>query len=410
MLKKLTAVHFIEKKDEDKKLKEINAKSNLWESGDWSVSEARAQELVGGKIYIHKAQRLPSHKGGTVQSYEKVSDTRFKFVFVAEEGCENVTEVNWPAGEKKFIWSEVPNYYVIGSKYGGNSNSFKDVLPLMIKSNVIAVGFNFSEDMSEFLGKSQNEIVEYLKNKNEPKESYSTLKHFLSLKPGDLIAVKLHSAPQGNRPRLVIGAYAVVKGIEKPLYRHSAELGHTIEVDFIDTEINYEVPFGYGGTIHKIESVDRINAIFSHYSAEAATSEEVEVSDVTDIDDVLISRSARYISRRVHNRIQKKLLHELRNKYGISAVKPEVNYIDILVELEDKYIIFEVKSSLSAERCIREALGQILQYGSELSKTTNKTIEYVVVGPNTIDDSAESYYKFVVENISIPLSYTSFSA
>lgn len=50
MLKKLTAVHFLEKKDEDKKLKEINAKSNLWESGNWSVSEARAQELVGGKI------------------------------------------------------------------------------------------------------------------------------------------------------------------------------------------------------------------------------------------------------------------------------------------------------------------------------------------------------------------------
>ena len=410
MLKKLTAVHFIEKKDEDKKLKKINAKSNLWESGNWSVSEARAQELVGGKIYIHKAQRLPSHKGGTVQSYEKVSDTRFKFVFVAEEDCENVTEVNWPTGEKKFIWSEEPNYYVIGSKYGGNSNSFKDILPSMIKNNVIAVGFNFSEDMREFLGKPQNDIVKYLKAKNEPKESYSTLKHFLSLKPGDLIAVKLHSAPQGKRARLVIGAYAVVKGIEQPLYRHSAELGHTIEVDFIDTEINYEVPFGYGGTIHKIESVDRINAIFSHYADAASAVVETNIPDVTDVDDVLVSSSASYISRRVHNRIQKKLLNDLRNKYGVSAVKPEINYIDILVELEDKFIIFEVKSSLSAERCIREALGQILQYGSELSKTTNKTIEYVVVGPNTIDDSAESYYKFVLENISIPLSYTSFSA
>ncbi|WKE66984.1 hypothetical protein PVT67_07035 [Gallaecimonas kandeliae] len=298
------------------------------------------------------------------------------------------------------------NYYIIGSKYGNQNDGFDDVFPLMLEKGVISTGFNWGEDMCDFVGKKHEVIISHLKTKSESKESYSTLKYFLNLMPGDLIAVKIHSAPSGKQARLVIGAYAIVKGIDAPVYKRCDELGHTIEVDFIEAGLEYELPFGYGQTIHKVDDLNRIKPIFGYYSNEATRQDHEDSSfSLKTTEDVVVEATAGYISSRAHNKIQNLLTIELAEKYGPEFVKIESNFIDVLVELEDRFILFEVKSSFSAERCIREALGQIMQYGHNLKKKSGKIIEYVVVGPVSVDDSEDSFYTYVANAISEPFAY-----
>ena len=298
------------------------------------------------------------------------------------------------------------DYYIIGSKYGNQAKGFDDILPPMLEKGVIATGFNWNEDMEAFVGESQATIINHLKNKSETKESYSTLKHFLNIKPGDLVAVKIHSAPSGKQARLVIGAYAIVKGIDSPIYKYCDELGHTIEVDFIESGLEYELPFGYGQTIHKVESLERIKPIFSCYSNQTVETPEVNKElSLKNISDVIVKSTAGYISSRAHNIIQNKLIIELSEKYGAECITKEKDYIDVLVELNDKFILYEVKSSVSADNCIREALGQIMQYGHSLQRKTNKSIEYVIVGPSHLNDSNNSFYSYIVNTINVPITY-----
>lgn len=299
------------------------------------------------------------------------------------------------------------NYYIIGSKYGKQSEGFRDIFPSMLEKGVVATGFNWDEDLTHLIGKSHGYIINALKSKSESQKSYSTLKHFLNLKPGDLIAIKIHSAPSGKQARLVIGAYAVVKGLGNPIYKHCKELGHTIEVDFIETDLAYELPFGYGRTIHKIEDSKRIKPIFGYYSdCQIDLNNQYVELILKKTTDVSVKSSSGYILSRAHDKIQNSLAISLKNKYGDNAkIKMESSYIDVLVELEDKFILYEVKSSLCPQRCIREALGQIIQYGHSLKQKSNKSIEYVIVGPTKVDDSACSYYRYIKNIITEPLSY-----
>lgn len=45
---------------------------DVWESGDWNVSEADAETLIGGMIYLHERKRTRSYFGGEILSYRIV--------------------------------------------------------------------------------------------------------------------------------------------------------------------------------------------------------------------------------------------------------------------------------------------------------------------------------------------------
>jgi hypothetical protein len=300
------------------------------------------------------------------------------------------------------------NHYIIGSKYGNKDGTYDDKLPEMIEQQVVATGFNWGDDMCHLVGTGHPSVVKYLKNKSEPKESYTALKHFLNLKPGDLIAVKIHSSPSGKKARLLIGAYAVVKGSNSPSYKYSDKLGHTIAVDYIETDLKYELPLGYGLTVHKILDIDRVRTIFGFYSdllpniESLSYKNELQLRKTTNIE---VSGSSGYIVSRAHNKIQNALIKKLESIYGIYCIKPEKEFADVRVELKDKIIIFEVKSSLSADNCIRQAVGQILNYGWKLKRKTNKAIEYVIVGPADVDRSEDGFLSYIQHSTTEPLSY-----
>ncbi|REL34699.1 hypothetical protein [Thalassotalea euphylliae] len=286
------------------------------------------------------------------------------------------------------------SFYIIGSKYGNAKHGYTDIYPELIKKGVVAVGFNFNDDLTNYVGASENEISNHLKSKSASSDSISTLKKFLNLKVGDVIAVKRHSSPRGKQARLVIGAFAIVSGINSVDYKHCDTLGHTISVDFIDTDLNIELPLGYGLTVHKLSNQKHIDMIFSPIVVEKQDDGEV-TTKIKNTAESLVLRTASYIQRKLHNRIQNNLVKQLELIYEPSSIKVEKNYVDVMVETKDEIILYEVKSSRTPDNCIREALGQILKYGYQLKKNSSKPITYVIVGPSEVNSSADSYFGYI---------------
>ena len=90
-------------------IKRIADGSGEWENGYWAVSKDTAERLVGGDIYLHKAQDKPSHFGGKIVSYRVnqggVFDGRIIFCFKASmehKGMRTGPE-KW-GNEKKINW------------------------------------------------------------------------------------------------------------------------------------------------------------------------------------------------------------------------------------------------------------------------------------------------------------------
>lgn len=55
-----------------------------YESGNWNVIDATADEAVGGRIYLHERQDAPSWHGGTIKSWRATGGERKVFTYVAE--------------------------------------------------------------------------------------------------------------------------------------------------------------------------------------------------------------------------------------------------------------------------------------------------------------------------------------
>src|ERR1700730_12738039 len=106
-----------------------------------------------------------------------------------------------------------PRFFIVGTKYGRS----QDVFPQMERDSVVCTGFATGENLAASVGKNAGEIRKSLELKlpGESSHARNTLALLLSMKPGDIVAVKSHSAPRHTEPRLVIVRYAVVAGRSK---------------------------------------------------------------------------------------------------------------------------------------------------------------------------------------------------
>jgi hypothetical protein len=52
----------------------VDAKANLYDSGDWLLSEDEASGLLGGTAYFHQTKSKPSYFGGVIQSLRAIGD------------------------------------------------------------------------------------------------------------------------------------------------------------------------------------------------------------------------------------------------------------------------------------------------------------------------------------------------
>ncbi|MFA7418892.1 MAG: hypothetical protein WCZ90_04325 [Melioribacteraceae bacterium] len=131
--------------------------------------------------------------------------------------------------------------------------------------------------------------------------------------------------------------------------------------------------------------------------------ERKETSKTKNTSDSNRKGSEPSIVTHKHDKIQEALRKKLIDKFGITAVNMEKNFIDIKLELPNEIVFYEVKSSSYASECIKEALGQVLLYLHDYK--SNKIKKIVVVGNYRPNEDEIKYINFIKENIQIPFDY-----
>lgn len=111
----------------------------------------------------------------------------------------------------------------------------------------------------------------------------------------------------------------------------------------------------------------------------------------------------------VQNKIQTNIYKQLVKVYGENNVSTELNtgngsLIDLVVRDNNaNFIFYEIKTSYSARRCIREAIGQLLEYA--YYPNVKKAKKLIIVSPNAITSEGKDYLKSIRERFNIPVYY-----
>lgn len=319
-------------------------------------------------------------------------------------------------GLTSFKLKPVPetNYYLIGTTY--EHGSIYDELK---KNSVVAIGFCWENNMEYLYGKSHIEIIKDLKSRGKTSSEYSAHKKFLQLKPGDIVALKSKGWPNGKKANLEILGYAVVVEREGQVYWHNPNnpsLGHCINVEFIQTDLQITRKLGYGRTIHQITSKDHLKLIFGKYYGDNNLKNEVRErirkrrkrKGTTKKNKGMETRSGSkpYVADLRHNRIQESFYLHLKSKYPNDRIEMEEDFIDVIRENKSEIILYEVKPYAWAEDCVREGLGQLMSYSSQI--TQKKSIKLIIVGPYPPNKSEKEFIIYVKGQLKIPFEYINY--
>jgi len=114
-----------------------------------------------------------------------------------------------------------------------------------------------------------------------------------------------------------------------------------------------------------------------------------------------------------HYAVQEKLYKQLSETYGEKYVSKEHpifgrNKIDIAVKNDTEYFFYEIKITSTARECIRQAMGQILEYGYYPGKKNADKL--IIVGEHEPDQSTDQYLKFLGSSFGLSLEYLKIKA
>jgi hypothetical protein len=109
-----------------------------------------------------------------------------------------------------------------------------------------------------------------------------------------------------------------------------------------------------------------------------------------------------------HNIFQEALYNKLVEKYGADNVGGELQSgvgtnIDIVVRHRDQFHFYEIKTAKSPRICLRQALGQLLEYA--FWPGSQEATRLVVVGETALDDEGAKYLLELKKRFSLPLEY-----
>ena len=99
------AIHLIEHMGH---VRSIDSSGGKYESEWWAIPPDTADKLIGGRIYLHKAQDKPSFFGGTITGYRVETEGlwigRIFFAFTRVLAGKGVlSRGNW-VYEKNYVW------------------------------------------------------------------------------------------------------------------------------------------------------------------------------------------------------------------------------------------------------------------------------------------------------------------
>lgn len=305
------------------------------------------------------------------------------------------------------------NYFIIGTKYKDESgHDSKDVFPDMLANNSVAIDFLYNYDLSHLVGASDEIINQYVaENAGEEIDLGRVQGYFrilLNLKPGDIIALKSH----GAFGKLKIIAYAVVTAREGKIYEYKPdELGHHINVEFVEVGVERQTTLNYAGTIHKIdpnkhEHLLKIFGPFLHVDSVAVSDEEEDSALHQKSEESYVRGPiAERIVRQLHNIIQNSLYLDLKKNFPLQQVTMEYEgRVDILRESDTERWLYEIKPFENVLQCLRNAIGQLIEYSFRFPATDKKTT-LVIVGPAELEGDAVAALSHFEESINIPIEY-----
>lgn len=150
------------------------------------------------------------------------------------------------------------NYWAIGSTYEEEGS----MLESFIKNNVVGIGY-FRKDISDYLD-DKEELKKFIDSKKDSK-SKQPITTFTKIKKGDLIALKT-SYTKGPRTNSIsiLRVDAIGRVKEDPVdgYVFDEKLGHTLPVEWIDTEERIFENVAYFKAISQVQNKEIINKIF----------------------------------------------------------------------------------------------------------------------------------------------------
>ena len=112
-----------------------------------------------------------------------------------------------------------------------------------------------------------------------------------------------------------------------------------------------------------------------------------------------------------HNDLQAALFEHLCEIHGDEQVSGEQDcgigkFVDVAVRDGNEYVYYEIKTGYSPQSCIREALGQLMEYS--FWPGAQSACGLVVVGEVPLDTEASDYLARLREEFSLPLTYRQF--
>ena len=127
----------------------------------------------------------------------------------------------------------------------------------------------------------------------------------------------------------------------------------------------------------------------------------------------LTATKANYAQRELdvnlrHNLLQDALERELVAKYGSENVCREVptgngNSVDLAVRQTEGYWFYEIKTFQSSRACIREAIGQLLEYA--YWPKSQEACRLIIVGETAPDQDALEFCRRLKQRFSLPIEY-----
>lgn len=115
------------------------------------------------------------------------------------------------------------------------------------------------------------------------------------------------------------------------------------------------------------------------------------------------------IVKNIHDEMKEKLYLQLSKKYGADNVGTEISIgqkkIDLVVKHLESYDLYEVKTNQDVRICIREAIGQIIDYA--FFECKDRIGKMFIIGPNQISKEAVEYLKNIRFKHNLPIYYQS---
>ena len=391
--------------------------------GKWKIAF-----LYSGKrllpVYSKRALLAISKGLGKDFPYETNISVLQKFILTFKVNDEAIDDFAYRVYSQFAEKKGKRNYYIIGSKYGdGNGNDVIPKIDEFLKNNCIAIGFLDWLDFSSFMGADKGTINEFVNsNWEEEKPAWYKIQRIFwllsQIKEGDIIAVKSH----GAHNQLTIIAYAEVVKRNGSVYEHDEDnLGHRIHVDFLDAGFYKQLGLTFAETIHQLtpkKDKDNFYKVFGWYADKQ--DDNIDVIELEDeVDETLENGyneksessferngSASVKVNLVHSRIQNRFIKYLKAKYPKNLNSGERNRIDAKRETENEVYIYEIKPYESVYSCIREGIGQLLDYSYQLKTPKKKHI--IIVGPNEPGEDDFEFINNLKSIISTPLGYIAF--